>query len=146
MAKKVTKQAQAQEVKQSGKAIKVKALDLLKGLNLAWVLDRGLEDGDISLLDAKVYATDNGTEWASWITPYHRVDGNPVPGYSWGVSAPLGGRILILRLLGGGRVLATLKVWPNGSGLLTGEEPITKALLARPDLREWSLEDDASLL
>jgi hypothetical protein len=146
MGKKVVAQDKGAKKAPEHKAIKVKALDLLKGLNLAWVLDRGLEEGDVDILGAKVYATESGQEWASWVQPYHRADGSPVQGYAWGVSTPLKGGILILRLLGSGRILATLKAWPNGSGVLTGEDPVVKALMARPDIAPWTSEDDASLL
>ncbi len=141
---KVQKKAQTAHEAQDFKV--VNALNFLKTLNLEWVLNRPLDEGDIDTLKAAVNASDNGAEWASWWLPYTRVDGTPVPGLGWGVSAPMGGGFIILRLVEGGEVKATLKVYSNGKGVLTGSKPIVQALSNRPDLKEWTDEDTAKLL
>lgn len=161
MGKKVTNKTQttakadavkAQEAKAAQKAPKyhqVKARDFLKSLHLEWLLDRGLEPGDLDALRAQVKADkadEDGTEWASWWMPYKRSDGTETPGISWRISAPLTGGILILRLYDSGEVKATIKVYRSGKGLITGSEPVVRALLARPDLPPWTDEDTASLL
>jgi hypothetical protein len=124
--------------------VKVNAMGLLRALNIEWALD-GISPGDLDIVQAKVSAGNND-EWASWWTPYRRVDGNPVPGISWGVSAPERGGIIILRLVEGGEVKATLKVYRTGKGILAGSPPVIRALLARPDLPIWREEDTAALL
>jgi hypothetical protein len=138
--------AEAHEAKAEDKAkAEVYALDLLKAIHADWAMN-GLDPEDIDYLGAKVEASEDGTEWASFTAHYHRADGHPVPGYFWGVSAPVNGGIVILRLVANRKVAATLKVWPSGYGILTGPEPVVKALLARPDLRPWTDEDLAALL
>lgn len=124
----------------------VNALGLLKHLNLAWVLDRPLDEGDVDILKARVTTSEDGEEWAGWISPYTRVDGSIVRGIVWGVSAPMAGGFIILRLIENRVTKATLRVWPTGKGLLTGSTPVVKALLARPEIRPWTDEDTASLL
>lgn len=141
------KQVKAQEAKTAQKTPKhqVKARDFLKTLNIEWVLDRGLDEGDITILNAKVQADKNGEEWASWLIQYRKPDGTPVKGIAWGISAPVKGGLIVMRLIDG-KTRATLKVWPSGKGLITGVEPVVKALLARPDIRPWTDEDTAALL
>lgn len=134
------------EVKAEKARVQVKAIQFLKNLSLDWILERPIEDGDVDMLNAEVKSSEDGTEWASWFTQYVKVDGTPVPGISWGISAPTKGGFLILRLLDGGAVKATLRVWPSGKGVLQGTPEIVRALSARPDLPEWSDQDTASLL
>lgn len=142
------KQVKAQEAKTAQKTPKhqVKARDFLKTLNIEWVLDRPIEPGDLDMLQAQVKASEDGSEWANWWLSYKRVDGTPAPGINWGASAPVKGGFLTLRLFESGEVKATLKVWPSGKGILTGAEPVVKALLARGDLPPWTDEDLAALL
>jgi hypothetical protein len=143
---KVEKKAQAQTQAQVNKAgVPVNTLEFLRAMHLDWVLERPLEEGDIDHLKAKVVAHDNG-EWVSWWIPYTRIDGAPVKGLSWGASAPAGGRYLVLRLVESGEVKATLRIYSTGKGILTGSEPVVKALLGRKDLRPWSDDDLAALL
>ena len=142
------------EAKVEGKATAtavVKALEFLRKLHLDWVLERNLEPGDLDALRAQVKAVgdEDGkeyTEWASWWMPYTRVDGAPVKGISWGISAPVAGGFIILRLVDNREAKAVLKVYGNGKGILTGSEPVVKALLARPDLPTWTDQDTAALL
>lgn len=122
------------------------ALEFLRRQNLEWVLERPLEPGDLTILNAQVRASEGGEEWASWFIPYHKADGSPVKGIVWVASAPLSGGYLVLRLLDSGKAKATLRVWPSGKCLITGSEPVVKALLARPDIRPWTDEDTAALL
>lgn len=140
-------QAQTEVKAQETKAPKhyVKAVQFLKGLRLDWVLE-GLKEGDLDILKAQVSADNSGAEWASWWVPYRKVDGAEVPGISWGVSAPLAGGLLILRLVESGQVKATLKVYRSGKGVLTGSELVVKALMSRPDLPPWTDQDTASML
>jgi hypothetical protein len=142
MAKKMG--TKANEVRAKEKGVEVQAMDFLKNLGLDWIFN-GLEEEDIDRLAAKVTATDSG-EWASFTHPYYRVDGNPVPGLFWGISAPLNGNVVIFRLVEGWKVMAVLKIWPSGKGILTGNETIIRALLGRKDLRPWSDDDTAALL
>lgn len=149
MGKKVEVKKVETEVKAENTAkarVEVKALQFLKNLNLDWVLERPLEDGDISTLNAKVNAGENGVEWASWITPYRKIDGKDVPGIAWGISAPITGKFIILRLLESGTAKAKLRVWPSGKGILEGSPEIVKALIGRGDLPAWTDQDTASLL
>lgn len=147
MAHKMRKAKQeAQEVQAHTDTVAVKALEFLKRLNLDWVISRPLEEGDIAILQAQVSTAENGSEWASWWMTYNKADGTPVPGISWGVSAPMTGGFIILRLVESGQVKAILKVWKSGKGTLTGAEPVVKALLNRPDLPAWTDQDTASLL
>lgn len=124
----------------------VKALEFLRKLNLEWVLHRPLEPGDLDMLQAQVKASEDGSEWANWWLPYKRVDGTPAPGINWGVSAPVKGGFLTLRLFDSGEAKAVLRCYPSGKGILTGVEPVVQALLARGDLPPWTDEDLASLL
>ena len=136
------------EAKAKAKAPKyaVRAIPLLRHLNLDWVLERPLDESDLAILDAQVSVDNNGTEWASWWLPYKRADGTEVRGIAWGISAPLTGGILILRLYDSGVSKATIKAFGNGKGVLTGAEPVVRALLSRPDIRPWTDEDTAALL
>ena len=131
---------------QTKQAKEVNALQFLRSLNLEWLLSRSLEEEDIDILQANVSAARDGSEWASWWLPYTRADGAPVPGISWGVSAPVNGGVLIMRLIEGGEVKATLKIYRTGKGVITGSEPVIMALLARPDLPPWDDKDLAALL
>ena len=154
------KQAKAQEAEHQVKAQEprhhqVMALEFLKRHGLDWVLERPLEEGDLDMLKASVQASvrasedgteEDYTEWANWWLPYKRVDGTPVKGVSWSISAPTTGGFVILRLVENRVVKATLKVWSGGRGLLMGAEPVVKALMGRPDIRPWTDEDLAGLL
>lgn len=142
------------EAKVEGKVTtaSVKATEFIRKLHLDWILERNLEPGDLSQLRAQVKAAkaaddeDATTEWASWWTPYKRSDGTEAPGISWRISAPLTGGILILRLYDSGELKATIKVYRSGKGIISGSEPVVRALLARPDLPLWTDTDTASLL
>ena len=153
--KQVKQEETEHQVKQAQKAERVMALEFLRRHGLDWVLERSLEEGDLDMLKASVQASvqasedgteEDYTEWASWWMPYTRVDGTPVKGVSWGISAPTTGGFVILRLVENRVVKATLKVWPGGRGLLMGAEPVVKALMGRPDIRPWTDEDLAGLL
>lgn len=156
MAKKIKREETKTEVKRvttegetperGVKTQQVKALEFMRLLDLEWVLDSGLDEGDIAILNAQVTTDKNGHEWVNWFMPYKKVDGAEVPGIGWGISAPIQGRFLILRLVEGREVKATLKVWSSGKGIITGSEPVVKALTSRPDLPPWTDEDTASLL
>jgi hypothetical protein len=152
MAKKMnTAQVQVQAATQAKaqekliQEVEVYALDFLKKLALDWVLD-GVSEEDIDRLGMRVMPDNNGKEWAGFTMPYYRVDGNPVAGIFWGISAPLTGGVIILRLVEGRNVVATLKVLRNGKGILSGNDAVVKALLNRPDIRMWTPEDTAALL
>jgi hypothetical protein len=133
------------EVRKENKLqVEVNAMDFLRGLGLDWIVN-GLEEADIDRLGAKVTMADSG-EWANFTHPYYRVDGKYVPGLFWGISVPIRGGVVILRLVEGNRVRASLKVWPTNKGILEGEEAIIKALLGRKDIKLWTTKDTASLL
>lgn len=136
------------EAKAEAKAPKyaVRALEFLKHLNLDWLLERPLEESDLTILDAQVSADNSGTEWASWWQQYKRADGTPVKGISWGVSAPIAGGFIILRLFDSGEAKAVLRIYGNGKGILTGVEPVVRALMSRPDIQPWTDQDTAALL
>jgi hypothetical protein len=145
MAKRVMAQEKAQEVKEKAqKPIEVNAMAMLKALSIDWLFN-GVEENDLNMLNARVTANDK-TEWVSFWVQYKRVDGTGVPGIAWGVSTPKTGGFIVMRLVEGGKVLATLKVWPSGKGLLTGDPDIVNALASRPDLPAWTAKDTASLL
>ena len=135
--------AEAHEAKAKG--IEVNAMPMLKMLGLDWAFG-GVEENDLDMLKAKVTMDESGTEWVSFITQYRRMDGTPVHGLAWGISLPMVGGFMTLRLLEGGRVLVTIKAWPTGKAILTGEDEIVKALANRPDLPKWTIQDTASLL
>jgi len=148
MAKKMSKNQTHQDTAKADKSkgTLVNALEFLRTMHIDWVLERSLEPGDIDVLKAKVNAGENGTEWASWWMPYVRVDGNTANGIAWGISAPIGGKFIILRLVEHSQVKATLRVYASGKGILTGVEPVVKALLGRGDIKQWTDEDTAALL
>jgi hypothetical protein len=145
------KEAQAQEAVQPTEAkarAEVNAMPFIKSLHLEWLWEGTQAEGAniAAIVSGKLYTDVQGREWISWTLTYKRADGTGVPGLIWGVSAPVEGGVIIMRLIEGGQVRATIKAWPTGKALITGEPDIVQALKSRPDLPAWTAKDTAALL